>query len=145
MKSLGTAKNAIPDNIPALLNAVADEWESFVGTGKLVGKSLRPVIAQSWLRCRELAISPHENRAHSVITAEEIEAKLHHENLGLSGKNVLDRMAQTVDGTEHAIVLADSSGSILYSVGHQQIQKNLEKLISDLGLAGMKIWLAQMG
>ena len=99
MKSLGTAKNSIPENIPALLNAVADEWEYFVGTGRLVGKSLRPVIAHSWQRCRELAISPYENRAHSVITAEEIEAKLHHENLGLSGKNVLDRMAQTVDGT----------------------------------------------
>ena len=128
MTSLETAKSVIPSNISASLNAVADEWESFVDTGKLSGKNLRPVIADSWLRCRELAISPHEERARSVISAEEIEAKLHHENLGLSGKNVLDRMAQTVEGTGHTIVLADNSGSILYSVGHRQVQEHLEKI-----------------
>jgi len=128
MTSLETAKSVIPSNISASLNAVADEWESFVDTGKLSGKNLRPVIADSWLRCRELSISPHEERARSVISAEEIEAKLHHENLGLSGKNVLDRMAQIVESTAHTIVLADHTGSILYSVGHRQIQDHLEKI-----------------
>jgi transcriptional regulator of acetoin/glycerol metabolism len=126
MTSLETTKNIIQNDITASLNAVANEWESFVDTGKLSGKRLRPVIADSWLRCRELAISPHEERAHSVISAEEIEARLHLENLGLSGKNVLDRMAQTVEGTGHTIVLADNSGSILYSVGHRQVQEHLE-------------------
>jgi transcriptional regulator of acetoin/glycerol metabolism len=128
MASLVSTKSAIPGNVTASLTAVAHEWESFVGTGKLSGKSLRPVIADSWLRCRELDISPHEERARSVISAEEIEARLHHENLGLSGKNVLDKMAQIVEGTGHTIVLADKSGSILYSVGHRQVQENLEKI-----------------
>ncbi len=128
MTSLETTKNIIQNNVSASLSAVANEWESFVDTGELSGKSLRPVIADSWLRCRELAISPHEERARSVISAEEIEAKLHYENLGLSGKNVLDRMAQTVEGTGHTIVLADNSGSILYSVGHRKIQEHLEKI-----------------
>ncbi len=128
MTSLETANSVIPGNVSASLNAVADEWESFVDTGKLSGKNLRPVIADSWLRCRDLAISPHEERARSVISTEEIEAILHHENLGLSGKNVLDRMAQTVESTAHTIVLADHTGSILYSVGHRKIQDHLEKI-----------------
>ena len=128
MTSLETTKNIIQNDIIASLNAVANEWESFVDTGKLSGKRLRPVIADSWLRCRELAISPHEERANSVLSTEEIEARLHYENLGLSGKKVLDRMAQTVEGTGHTIVLADNSGSILYSVGHRQVQEHLEKI-----------------
>jgi len=128
MTSLEAAMSVIPSDVSASLNAVANEWESFVDTGKLSGKNLRPVIADSWLRCRELSISPHEERARSVISAEEIEAKLHHENLGLSGKHVLDRMAQTVEGTGHTIVLADNSGSILYSVGHRKVQDHLEKI-----------------
>ena len=128
MRPPGSTKTVIPSNIPASLNAFANEWEYFVDTGKLIGKSLRPVIAKSWLRCRELAINPLEMRARSVISEEEIEAKLHHENLGISGKNVLDRMAQTVEGTKHTIVLADDSGSILYSVGHRQTQEYLEKI-----------------
>ena len=128
MTSLEITKSVIPGNVTASLNAITSEWESFVDTGKLSGNSLRPVIADSWLRCRDLAISPHEERARSVISAEEIETKLHHENLGLSGKNVLDRMAQTVEGTGHTIVLADNSGSILYSVGHRKVQEHLEKI-----------------
>jgi transcriptional regulator of acetoin/glycerol metabolism len=128
MRAPVSTKAVIPSNIPASLNAFANEWEYFVGTGKLIGKSLRPVIAKSWLRCLELAINPLEMRARSVISAEEIEAKLHHENLGVSGKSVLDRMAQTVEGTKHTIVLADDSGSILYSVGHRQTQEYLEKI-----------------
>jgi len=128
MTSLETAKSVIPDNVSASLNAVTNEWEHFIETGKISGKNLRPVIAKSWIRCSELAISPLEERARTVLSAEEIEAILHHENLGVSGKNVLDRMAQTVEGTEHAIVLADDSGSILYSVGHRKIQEHLEKI-----------------
>ena len=128
MTSLETTESVIPANVSASLNAVANEWEYFVDTGKLSGKNLRPVIAKSWLRCRELSISPHEERARSVISTEEIEAKLHHENLGVSGKNVLDRMAQTVEGTGHTIVLADDSGCILYSVGHRKVQEHLEKI-----------------
>lgn len=128
MTPLEATTTAIPRNVPASLHAFADEWEYFVGTGKLIGKNIRPVIAKSWLRCRELAISPLEERARSVLSADEIEAKLHHENLGVSGKNVLDRMAQTVEGTRHTIVLADESGRILYSVGHRQIQEHLEKI-----------------
>lgn len=128
MRPLEKTKAAIPSNIPAYLNAHADDWEYFVDTGKLIGNNVRPVIANSWQRCRELAISPHEERALSVLSAEEVEAKLHNENLGVSGKNVLDRMAQTVEGTKHTIVLADDSGSIFYSVGHRQIQDHLEKI-----------------
>ncbi len=61
----------------------------FVDTGKLVGNNVLLVIAKSWQRCRELAISPHEERVLSVLSVEEAEAKLHHENLGVSGRNVL--------------------------------------------------------
>ncbi len=40
----------------------------------------------------------------------------------------LHHMAQTVEDTKHAIVLADHTGSILYSVGHRKIQDHLEKI-----------------
>ena len=59
MTSLEITKSVIPGNVTASLNAITSEWESFVDTGKLSGNSLRPVIADSWLRCRDLAISPH--------------------------------------------------------------------------------------
>jgi len=123
-----TTKSVIPHNARASQYAVANIWEKFVGTGQLNRKRLRPVIADRWLRCRELGINPLNERARSVISKEEIEAKLHSENLGISGKNVLDKMSNTVEDTGHAIVLADNSGRILYSVGHQQIEDHLERI-----------------
>lgn len=128
MSTTGTKKSLIPHNAHASLYAVANIWERFVGTGELNHSRLRPVIADSWLRSRELGINPLTNRARSVISNEEIEAKLHTENLGISGKNILDRMSDTVKDTGHVIVLADNSGRIIYSVGHKQVRDHLEKI-----------------
>jgi transcriptional regulator of acetoin/glycerol metabolism len=128
MSTLETIKRIIPTDTQTSQDVVANNWEKFIGTGKLNHKELRPVIANRWQRCRELAINPFKNRVHTVISEEEIKSKLHSENLGISGKNVLDRMSNSVEGTGHAIILADSSGRILYSVGQKDIRSNLEKI-----------------
>jgi sigma-54 dependent transcriptional regulator, acetoin dehydrogenase operon transcriptional activator AcoR len=122
------AETIAPKNIPALLRSSADAWEYFVSTGEFAKNEPRNVIAKSWQRCRDLGINPHEERARSVISLEEIDAKLHTGYLGLSAKVVLDRMAQTVEDTGHVIVLADKAGRMLYSVGHQQVQNRLENI-----------------
>lgn len=128
MSMLEVAESSIPENPNAVLNTYADIWEKFIETGQIDDKRLRPVIANSWLRSRELGINPHNERAQSVISKEQLEEKLHSENLGISGKNVLDKMANTVKGTGHVIVLADKFGRILYSVGHEEIQDHLERI-----------------
>jgi transcriptional regulator of acetoin/glycerol metabolism len=128
MPPIETNKASIPLNAGASQYAVATAWEKFVDTGELNHKRLRPVIADSWLRCRELGINPHSSRARSVISKEEIETKLHTENFGVSGMNVLDKMSETVDDTGHALILADHTGCILYSVFHKHIQDHLERV-----------------
>jgi sigma-54 dependent transcriptional regulator, acetoin dehydrogenase operon transcriptional activator AcoR len=128
MPILETIKRTIPSDARASQSLVSSSWESFVGKGELNYKELRPVIASRWQRCRELAINPFKNRAQTVISEEEIESRLHSENLGVSGKNILDKMSISVEGTGHAIVLADNSGKILYSVGHKDVQYQLEKI-----------------
>jgi transcriptional regulator of acetoin/glycerol metabolism len=128
MYTLETIKRTIPHNTHASQFAIANSWERFVGTGQLNHDILRPVIANSWLRCRESFINPFKNRVSRVISEEDIESRLHSEHLGISGKNVLDRMAVSVEGTGHAIILADSAGRILYSVGHSTIRDHLEKI-----------------
>ena len=128
MSYLEVRKPAIPENPIAVLSTVANIWEKFIGTGYLNDNDLRPVIADSWLRSKELGINPHNKRAKSVLSKDELEERLHSENLGVSGKNVLDRMENTVKDTGHVIVLADKTGKILYSVGHEQIQTHLEAI-----------------
>lgn len=128
MPTLEESKPSIPINPVSVLHSYADIWEKFIGTGQLDDKRLRPVIAESWLRSRELGVDPLNERAQSVISKEQLEEKLHSENLGISGKNILDKMASTVISTGHVIVLADKFGRIIYSVGHKQIQNELEKI-----------------
>ena len=128
MSALETTKKFIRQNPHESLNTVAGIWEKFVGTGEINDNRLRPLIANRWLRCRELGINPLNTRAQSVISDKEVENKLNSENLGISGKNVLDNMSSTVKDTGHVIVLADNSGRILYSVGHKQVQRHLDKI-----------------
>ena len=118
MSQVETIKAAIPLNAAASQHAVRNAWEKFVTTGELNHKQIRPVIADSWLRCHELGIDPLGSRARTVISKEEIEAKLHTENFGVSGVNVFNRMSNTLEDTGQALVLADHTGCILYSVFH---------------------------
>tara|TARA_R110000782_G_scaffold82663_4_gene162452 strand:+ start:3469 stop:4626 length:1158 start_codon:yes stop_codon:yes gene_type:complete len=128
MSTLETIKSSLPANTHKALNVVSNNWENFVGKGELNYKELRPVIANRWQRCRELAINPFKNRAQTVISDEELESRLHTENLCISGKKILDKMTSSVEGTGHAIILADSSGKIVYSVGHKDTREQLEKI-----------------
>lgn len=128
MLPLEIIKRTIPDNTKASQSVVSKNWEAFVGTGKINSKDLRPLIANRWQQCRKQSINPFKNRVDTVLSDEELDSKLHSENLGISGKNVLDRMSNSVEGTGHAIILADSLGRILYSVGHNNVRDSLEKI-----------------
>ncbi len=103
-------------------------WETFVDTGDFSHESPRTVIARSWERSRQLGLNPRADRAPTVMSAEEIEARLARENLGRAARPVLDDLAHTVQGTRHVVVLGDAHGRILYSVGHDQIQHDLERI-----------------
>lgn len=128
MSPLELIKRTIPSNTKASQSIVSKSWETFVGTGKLNHDDLRPLIANRWSKCRERSINPFKNRVETVISDDELEARLHTENLGISGKNVLDRMSTSVEGTGHAIILADNKGRIIYSVGHNDVRDHLEKI-----------------
>ncbi|MBL1142391.1 MAG: hypothetical protein HND53_10205 [Proteobacteria bacterium] len=128
MSPLETTKAFINQNARISSNTVANIWEKFVGTGELNDMRLRPVIVDRWLKSRDLGINPLSTRAKSVISNSEIQNKLSSENLGVSAKNVLDKMSDTISATGHVIVLADKSGRIIYSVGHQRTQSHLEKI-----------------
>ncbi|MDZ7736856.1 MAG: sigma-54-dependent Fis family transcriptional regulator [Gammaproteobacteria bacterium] len=103
-------------------------WEQFVETGDFSSESPRAVIARSWQCSRERGLDPRAERAPTVLSSEEIEAWLAREDLGRAARPVLDDLARTVEETQHVIVLGDAEGRILYSVGHRQIQNDLERI-----------------
>ena len=128
MQSLKAGEAAIPPDPPNALKEIGRAWEGFVASGEFVGTLPRPVIAQSWQRCRELGIDPFMDRAPTAISPEEIEAILRREDLGRAGKQVLDEFAGAVEGTGHVIVLADARGRIVHWAGYRRLQRILDRL-----------------
>lgn len=108
---------------------IARAWESFTEHGEVKSThSVRKTIYQSWVKSRELGIQPDKERAQTVITADQIEEKINNEDLGRAGISVLDGLSDILIDSHHVVVLADSKGRIFYSVGHSQIQEELERI-----------------
>lgn len=128
MHSLGPGDPAIPRDLATARREIAGVWERFVSSGELVGVPLRPVIAESWQRSREIRIDPFMGRAPHGISPEEIEAFLLREDVGRAGKQVLDDFTGAVEDTGHVIVLADARGRIVHWAGHRGIQGALHCL-----------------
>ncbi len=100
--------------------------EAFLGAG--AAHEARPVIAASWARVRELGVDPAAERAPLVMSLENIDEILRTQQLGRSGRQVLDRFAPLAEGSRHVIVLADDRGRILYEVGHRGVYEGLEAM-----------------
>ncbi|MEQ8233564.1 MAG: sigma 54-interacting transcriptional regulator, partial [Gammaproteobacteria bacterium] len=100
--------------------------EAFLGAG--AAHEARPVIAASWTRVRELGVDPAAERAPLVMSLENVDEILRTQQLGRSGRQVLDRFAPLAEGSRHVIVLADEHGRILYEVGHRGVYEGLEAM-----------------
>ena len=103
-------------------------WETFVGIGEVGSTKVREVIGKSWVKSRKLGIHPDIERAPTVITSDELEEKIKTEDLALAGLISLDKLSDVLHNTKHVVVLANAHGQILHSVGHRQIQNELEKI-----------------
>lgn len=110
------------------LNPAREAWEHFVKTGEFLQRSPRAVICQSWMKSWEQGINPHQERATTVLTLEEIESKLRGEQLGQASVPLMQNLVRTFAGSKHVMVLANSEGHILHSVGHREIQYHLDKI-----------------
>jgi transcriptional regulator of acetoin/glycerol metabolism len=119
---------AIPDDPSKTLKEIAKAWEDFVTLGKFSSVAPRPVIVEGWRRSRHLGIDPRAGRAPTVASLEEIEAILARADIGRAGKQVLDSFAAVVEGTGHAIILADAEGHVVYWAGRRGLQGMLEQI-----------------
>lgn len=115
---------------PTRLNrSVRSAKEAFLSNQPDVALRLaRPVIVRSWQEARTQGLDPHADRAPTGLDAAELERLLEAEMLGRIGRQVLDQYDDLVATTNHVIVLADERGHILYSVGHDPLRDELDRV-----------------
>lgn len=95
-------------------------WNIFVTNGN-IQSTVRPVIAESWLRCKQLEINPYifrlQKMDHKIIESE-LSAN---RDLIATSLSIMKNLFNFVEGTGFLISLANNKGMILEVVGEYKV------------------------
>lgn len=108
-----SAESQPPENGQA--NEVLSQWQRFV-RGQLPD-SLRPVISESWLRCRGAGVDPGQSRLHRVAEEDLRQRLKSHAELLTVSRPHLDWVSSALSLAPHVVYLTDGDGVVLHSVG----------------------------
>lgn len=106
-------------------------WKEFVNHGKIDSK-IRPVIAESWMKCRAINIDPLIFRIQRM-DPKTIEKELYEQrHLIETSVSIMKNLFDFVQGTSFLISLANSKGMILEIVGEENIVKKAGIHVGDI-------------
>ena len=97
-------------------------WEDVVIKGRQPRVPVRPLVLESWIRCREAGVDPYTETPPPVIPAAEL-ARLKHRNRDLIdiSKPVMEMIEISVRGTGFIVTLADRQARVLETMGDREI------------------------
>ena len=110
-------------------------WEHFIaGEDQDYDYSfLRPVIFESWLRCRNYNVNPYE-KITTILNADEI-AKLCSENNQLikTVRPYMERLYSIVEGSGYFLLLSDKEGYVLDLIGDKEMIEQAKESMLVVG------------
>ena len=119
------------------MNKIKKAWKRFVATGEIDTSVIRPVIADSWKRCRLKGLDPYSKRHLEVLKDQEIEALLKRNktliDLSLPILKLINKM---IKDSGFRVDLVDKDGYFLKSFcgkEDKEILKESKKLGSVTG------------
>lgn len=118
------------------LHDVATAWEAFMAGDTRSLAVVRPVIRESWRRCQQLGIDPHQAGIPLVLRAEDLEAVQERVDLVAVSAPLFETVLQTWDGEQFMISVTDRHGRLLHTSGHP-ITLEKAKMINAVPGGGM--------
>jgi transcriptional regulator of acetoin/glycerol metabolism len=113
-------------DLPRLLSSPQEEgrlmavWERFLTEHQLPA-TLRPVVQDSWRRCKTLQLDPTLKQAPLETDAVQIEQRrLGHSDLQKTVRSLLQQTGERLGASNHLILFADPSGLILDVAGDRR-------------------------
>jgi hypothetical protein len=94
-------------------------WESFVEGGKA---SVRPAIADSWLRSQAAGVDPYRRDAQGLLDAEALEERWSAHPLYVATPLLRDAFDGIVDEAQHLLVVSDLDGTLLWIEGSSRLR-----------------------
>lgn len=104
--------------------------EDFLSTGSLALWTPRPMILDSWLRCRTLQVNPSRRCAPLAVARETQLEQLRRENALLieAARPVINQLFNLLAASGYVIVLSDKRGYLLDVAGDIAIRRRLERI-----------------
>jgi transcriptional regulator of acetoin/glycerol metabolism len=102
-------------------------WEAFFTAGTVL-PFVRPAIAESWLRSRQLGISPHLRTRHVERGLERLLSSQLRQLLVRASEPVITRLAEATDGSPLSFTLTDADGLILVQRGSALLLAHSERI-----------------
>ena len=110
----------------ALVNQI---WKRFQELGQYTGGGLRELIIDSWENSKKLGISPFQNQNREILNGNNLEDRLEKnaELLSFAApqiKHLFDFLIES----KTMLSIVDHEGTILHSIGEQNVLKKAEKI-----------------
>lgn len=109
------------ENVPQKLLALQKTWNRYIESHELDVQLLRPEVADSWQRCRNLNVNPFQEADGSVNQLELRERLYHKQHLLKIAHPFMDNLYNFVKGSGFQVVLTDEQGYLLEVLGDKDI------------------------
>jgi len=114
---------------PHSLVVIQKAWSGYVEKGVLDIQRIRPEVANSWQRCRNLSVDPFRDLAGSVNQLELRERLYNKQHLVKVARPFMDNLYNFVKGSGFQVVLTDELGFLLEVLGDNDIVSRTEGVL----------------
>lgn len=113
---------------------IAAAWKKFVHTGQIDPETVRPVIAQSWLRSYQAGVDPRHGPSRLILTKKELQGLLKkHQDLIAIARPFMANLYQFVAGSGFMVLLSDERGFIMENIGDKETMLKAAELNLNQG------------
>lgn len=111
-----------------VIHLVEEAWKRYVANDELDIQKLRPEVASSWQRCRNLRVDPYEHE-NLDIRGHELKERLRLANhLVTIARPYMHNLFNYVKGSGFQVVLSDKDGFLLEAIGDPEVIKKTRQI-----------------
>ena len=111
------------------LVVVQKAWNGYIENGVLDVRQLRPEVANSWQRCRNLKVDPYQEGNLQVNQLELRERLYNNQHLVKVARPFMDNLYNFVKGSGFQVVLTDELGFLLEVLGDNEIVSRTKQVL----------------
>lgn len=104
-------------------------WQTFTRMGEIDTSVVRPIIADSWMRCKALGLDPNDTKCFHLADEKELQARIAaNKQLIFTAWSFMKTLYKLVAGSGFRVDVTDSDGFLLRTIGDDQVLKETSQV-----------------